>query len=350
MTKHRYAFRVAVLSAAVFAALVPLPRTFIERFYSTLLYPHVQHVLTRFSNLTSVSLFDVAVLAVVGAWLVALIADLRQKRWKAVLVRSIVWASVVYLYFVLVWGFNYRREKLASRLEFDAGAVSPEHALSLASQAVEGLNLTYAEAHAQPLESGAVEPALADGFVRAQRSLGIRDPAIPGRPKSTWLNPFFRLTGVSGMTDPVLETLIGDSLLPVERPFVIAHEWGHLAGFADESEASFLGWLTCIHGSAADQYSGWQFVYYEAMPVTRPGDRKRVVQRLEPGPLADLRAIDEREHEQISPRVSRIVSLIYDRYLKANHIQSGIANYDEAAGLLLGVRFAPDWTPRMIHH
>ena len=43
------------------------------------------------------------------------------------------------------------------------------------------------------------------------------------------------------MTDPfLLETLIAPDLLEVERPFVIAHEWAHLAGYADESEANFV--------------------------------------------------------------------------------------------------------------
>jgi hypothetical protein len=83
------------------------------------------------------------------------------------------------------------------------------------------------------------------------------------------------------------------------------------------------------------------------MPVTRAADRKKLMRGLEPGPLEDLRAINQREKQQISPHAFRLVSLIYDRYLKANHIQSGVANYNEVAGLLLGTRFGPDWTPRL---
>ena len=70
------------------------------------------------------------------------------------------------------------------------------------------------------------------------------------------------------MTDPYfLETLVKSDLLPFERPMIVAHEWSHLAGFADESEASFAGWLTCVHGSIADQYSGWLFLFEELAPV-----------------------------------------------------------------------------------
>ena len=95
------------------------------------------------------------------------------------------------------------------------------------------------------------------------------------RPKATLLDFYFRRAGVAGMTDPYfLETLVERNLIPFERPFVVAHEWSHLAGFADESEANFVGWLTCLRGSNADQYSGWLFLYDElAGAVGRGGDR-----------------------------------------------------------------------------
>ena len=75
---------------------------------------------------------------------------------------------------------------------------------------------------------------------------------MPGRPEATLLGGYFHQAAIAGMTDPFfLETLIAPDLLDVERPFVIAHEWAHLAGYADESEANFVAWLTCRRGDAA---------------------------------------------------------------------------------------------------
>lgn len=352
---HKHTLTLAVVSAAVFAALVPFPRTFIERFYSMFLYAHLQRLITRASNLAAFALFDVLVIGIIAAWLLALIVDIRRARGRrrrvlaSVLVRSIVWASVLYIAFVFLWGFNYRRVKLTGKLQIDLRAISQKGALSLSATAIDRLNATHDQAHAaKRMAFGSIEPSLVNGFDRAQHELGSVTIAVAGRPKQTLLNPLFRLAGVEGMTDPYfLETLVEDSLLPVERPFVVAHEWGHLAGFADESEANFVGWLTCIHGSAADQYSGWLFVYEELIPVVRDHDRSELVRRLAPGPMEDLRAIFERERRQMSPRAFRVSSLVYDRYLKANRIQSGVANYGEVAALLLGVRFGPDWTPKL---
>jgi len=79
----------------------------------------------------------------------------------------------------------------------------------------------------------------------------------PGRLKHSLLGPYFRWTGVDGMVNPFgLEVIANPDLLPFERPMTIAHEWGHLAGLANEGEANLAGWLTCMRGSIADQYSG----------------------------------------------------------------------------------------------
>ena len=89
------------------------------------------------------------------------------------------------------------------------------------------------------------------------------------------------------MTDPFfLEALIASDLLPVERPFVIAHEWSHVAGLADEGEANFAGWLTCLRGTAAHQYSGWLFAYGEITAVLNERNRRAVAARsgLDPDP------------------------------------------------------------------
>jgi len=336
--------KIASICAAVLVAITPIPKGLVERFYSTYLYIHVQRVITGASNLVPFSLFDVLIVGILVAWATVLVVDIRRRKGVTtrVLMRSIVWASVLYIAFVCLWGFNYRRVKLTDKLEIDSHRVSQEGAGALAAISIEQLNAIYIQARAD-----SIEPSLAMGFDRAQRELGSIMVAIPGRPKSTLLNPFFRLTGVSGMTDPYfLETLIDDSVLRVERPMVIAHEWAHLAGFADESEASFAGWLTCIHGSAGNQYSAWLFVFQEIMPMVRAEVRPELVRRLAPGPLGDLRAIAERAR-QANPGASRISSLVYDRYLKANRIPSGVANYGEVAGLMLGAQFAPDWTPKM---
>ena len=136
---------------------------------------------------------------------------------------------------------------------------------------------------------------LAPAFAAAQRALGRERMATAGRPKISMLSPFFRWATVDGMINPWgLEVIVNPEVLPVEQPFVIAHEWGHLAGWARESEASYAGWLTCREGDAAARYSGWLSLYWHLRGAL-PRDRRTAIEvELQAGPRHDLAAIAAR--------------------------------------------------------
>src|SRR5262249_23705106 len=159
---------------------------------------------------------------------------------------------------------------------------------------------------------------------------------------------YFRKAGVDGMTDPYfLETLVVSGLFPFERPFIVAHEWGHLAGFADESEANFVGWLACIHGTEAQQYSGWLYLYSELAGALRRADMIQVSAHLADGPRADLQAVSRRIYGERNERISNAGWRVYDQYLKANGVDSGTANYGEVVKLVLGTSFDANWKPAL---
>ena len=187
-----------------------------------------------------------------------------------------------------------------------------------------------------------LEPA----FSRAQDELGMKWQATAGRPKRTLLNFYFTRVAVDGMTDPFfLETLANQSLLPFERPLVVAHEWGHLAGYADESEASFVGWLICMRAPVSAQYSAWLSLYATVFNALPPDDRSEIARGLQQGPREDLRAVAERLKRQTVPAASRAGYAVYDRFLRANRVQAGIRSYDEVLRLLLGTRFTEEGVP-----
>jgi hypothetical protein len=344
-----------LLLAAAAAAVAPLPSALVERAYSTSLYPRLQRVVTSTSNLAPFALFDVLIIVTLAAWLIAIGVDLARHHgsWARIVarlvLRTIIWSAGFYLAFLLMWGLNYRRVRLADKLRFDARAISSDAALALATTTVDQLNALHDRAHEMNWpEPGAIDQSLIASLDRTERELGAATTAVAGRPKATLLDPYFRRAGVEGMTDPYfLETMVQSDVLPFERSFIVAHEWAHLAGFADESEANFVGWLTCLRGSIADRYSGWLFLYGELARAVPPRDRGALSARLAPGPLADMRAIAERVERQVSPIVSEAGWRVYDRYLKANRVPAGTASYGDVVRLVLGASFGPDWTPRL---
>ena len=134
--------------------------------------------------------------------------------------------------------------------------------------------------------------------------------------------------------------------LPFERPFVLAHEWGHLAGFADESEASLLAWLTCLEGDERAQYSGWLAIYGHVIGNLPRSDARALSEPLQAGPRADLAAISARL-ERSSPVIRSVARDAYDTYLKANRVEEGIASYHAVVLLILGAGRDNGWAPRV---
>jgi uncharacterized protein DUF3810 len=349
-------WRIALLILALAAAFLPIPSSAIESSYSARFFPFFQIIATSLSNRVPFALLDVLVVAVVAWWLLQGVRDLRAARrngWIAttsrIVVRTTTVAAAAYLAFLLAWGFNYRRVPLEGKLQFDGTKISADAAVALAERAVTQMNALHDGAHQMGwAPPGLIDPPLADAFAAARREVGSTAATVPGLPKHTLLDGYFRRAGVAGMTDPYfLETFIASDLLPFELPFVIAHEWAHLAGFADEGEANFVAWLTCLRGTPAHQYSGWLSLYSE---IVGGLDRKRAAEvsaRLDAGPREDLRAIRERLLQHINPQVSAAGWRVYDSYLKANKIEAGAASYADVVRLVLGTTFGDDWKPKL---
>lgn len=334
---------VAALAAA--AALVPLPPEFVERWYSCGLYPRMQTVVTPLSNLIPISLIDVSVAALLIGAVVLLRRQAHRAGWKRA-ARAAAWttvasASVLYLLFLVLWGLNYRRVPLERKLAYDPARVTREAAMSAARLAIERINDGYGPAHA-----GTAGRSLEDAFTAALRAIGHDARVVTGVPKHSLLSLYFREAGIDGVTDPFfLEIVINPDVLPVERPEVLAHEWAHLAGFADEAEANFIAWLTCIRGDAVAQYSGWLSLYRHLAAGLPLDDRRALFASLAEGPRADFRAMAAR-YARGSEIVQRAQRGVYDAYLRANRVDEGIARYNAVARLVLGSEFEPDWTPR----
>ena len=345
---------VGVVAAAVVAGLSPTSASWVEHSYSRQWYPAWQNVVTPVSSLFGFSLLDllaiVAVLGLAASWWRGLRRSGRGLSRRAAVVARLTLhttalAAALYLVFLAMWGLNYRREPLTAKLDYDAARISPASLAALAVESVERLNALHAPAHgAGPWPAFEDLPGrFAPAFDRVQRRLGARRPAVAGLPKPTLLTPYFRRAGIDGMLSPFsLEVLVNATVLPFERPFLVGHEWSHLAGYANEAEASFVGVLICLAGDVQSRYSAWLYLSQQLVRHLPGAERDRVWGRLDDGPRHDLRAIAARLREAV-PVVRRNASRVYDRYLRANRVDAGIASYGLVVDLLLGTEGTPAW-------
>jgi len=342
-----------VIAAAIVAALAPTPAAWVEQTYSRQWYVAGQRILTPVSGLVGFSLLDLlAITGMLGLgfrWWRGLRRSGSEGRGRAVALARLAlhtaaFAAALYLVFLALWGLNYRRVPLTAKVDYDTARISSEALVSLASESVDRLNALYEPATAKPwLSFGELPERLGPAFDLVQRRLGAARPAVAGRPKATLLTAYFRRAGIDGMISPFsLEVLVNVTVLPFERPFLVAHEWSHLAGYANESEASFVGVLICLAGDAQSRYSAWLYLSQQLVRHVSQAERERVWAGLDGGPRSDLRAIAARLREAV-PVVRRSADRVYDRYLRANRVDAGIASYGLVVDLLLGTDGTPTW-------
>jgi hypothetical protein len=329
---------------AAAAAVVPLPSDRVEQLYSRAMYPAIQRKLTLATNVIPIAMLDVAVGMLLVALISVSIVRVRRTGARRAAMRTLITliraCAIVYLAFLALWGLNYRRVSLEQKLDYDRARMTRDSVAEFANRAAEAINSGYQAAHAS-------HPALAElvsDFHTAESKLGSDGLTVAGMPKRSLLTLYFRRAAIDGMTDPIfLEVIINPDVLDIERPMVVAHEWGHLAGYANESEANFIAWLTCVRGGALAQYSAWLSAYEHAVRALPRQDRSGVAP-LEPGPREDLRAMAAR-YARSSPIVRKAAESVYDEYLRANRVPEGIGSYDAVLRLMVGTRFDSDWNP-----
>lgn len=343
----RFALVITVGLAGLGAVWPASPST-VERAYSTTLYPAIQRALTPVTNATPVAILDLllAILVVViSTALFVGIRDARRHRAARPVLRTLGWivvgAASAYVGFLALWGVNYRRVPMEARIELARAAPGGDDVLRLGLTAARALNGLHGDARQEGwLANEWRDETMRLAFREVQLSLADAPPAVPGRLKETVLGYYFRWAGVDGMVNPFgLEVLANPDLLPFERPFVAAHEWAHLAGYADEAEASFVAWLVCLRASRAAQYSGWLYLFWQITAEIDDSGRAQLRDALTQGPRRDMEAIAERLRRGQLPLLRAASWRVYDQYLKANRVEEGVASYGAMVTLVTRARF-----------
>ena len=342
--------QVVVIALAAIAGIVPWPADWVEQYFARGIYPRVQATLTAWSNQTGVALFDflagMGLLLIVVTVIRSVMLALRR-RSPAPLLRCagavVTLGAIAYLWFLGAWGLNYARQPLESTVSYKPERVNVAGVRALASRAVDEVNRWHAPGHATGFPAAdEMPPSLVGAIHEVERRLGRPVPTTPSRPKRTVLGPFFRAAGVDGMFAPfLLETFLNPDLTPTERPAVLAHEWAHLAGYAPEDDASFVGLLAALRADPASRYSAWFALFHETASLLPRAEQRELVERLGPGPKEDRAAVARRQQTRVEA-VSRASWETYDRYLKAQGVPDGVQSYSRVVQLLLGTD-ALDW-------
>jgi hypothetical protein len=344
---------IVIAFAAALHVGTPVPAV-VERSYSNGIYPEIDRTIRSYTQALPFSLGDVLLIALVLVLFFGTMHIIRDGlrfrrsffRVIAVLARVVLrWAAVfalLFAWFLAAWGYGYSRVPLAEKVPVHPERVSEDRVDAYADRLVDRLNSEAEAAHTElgfaPEE---IARRLTPSWEATIRRLGDLQSFEPYRPKHTLFDRFMTASGTTGFTDPwTHEVNLASSLFAVERPAIYAHEWSHLAGFNDETEANFIAVVAC---TASDdpllRYSGHLLTW-----VNLPSN-VHVTHHFTRLPYDDLTAIRNRYLALVQPQVRQATTVAYDRYLKANHVKAGYASYALFVRWMTGADFDASGLP-----
>ena len=331
----------AIAAGIVAAAARPSP-AWIESAFSNGYYPRWERGWAALAHGLPFALGDLvglSVLALLVARAIVMMRRARRDRWKAlgrfVLDAGAV-AGIVAFWFYAGWGWGYDRAPLETRTAYAPARIGKPMTDTLRARAMREINRLAPAAHAENARSapGSWRPELFASWLPVVRRLGDTWQPRVNAAKPSLAGPYLELSGVSGFINPfTLESSLAPDLLWFELPFSQAHEWSHDAGFNREDEANYIGIISCLRDrDPVARYSGWLELFFYLPPLPHYSKDMFV-----PLVWQDFTALRERNARHVNLTLSRFSWHVYDRYLTANHVASGVQNYNEVTRLLAGI-------------
>tara|TARA_B100000886_G_scaffold97663_1_gene64784 strand:+ start:1754 stop:2620 length:867 start_codon:yes stop_codon:yes gene_type:complete len=259
---------------------------------------------------------------------------------SSVFINSTSTFSLIFLVFNLNWGLNYYRLPLNKKMNLDLKYKKNE-LINTLDYLVKSSNLLHnkltddkGEVVKVSYESDQIIEIIYRDFNFFQRF--ERRPFIK---KSLWSN-LLNYMGFAGYLNPfTLESNINLNIPKLNFIITAAHEIAHQAGFASESEANFIAFITSLKNSDPYvKYAGLTFALsycYSELLKTDPVSAKKYMKLLNPGILESYKEISKFWNQYKNP-LEPIIKKSYDSYLKANGQSMGIESYDGMVGLVVG--------------
>jgi hypothetical protein len=148
----------------------------------------------------------------------------------------------------------------------------------------------------------------------------------------------FSKSGVSGYFGPFFNEIhLNRNLLPMDYPFVLAHEKAHQFGITSEAEANLYAFIICTTSKDRRlKYSAYQsLLLYFLKDASRMKDYHEILGKIDESVISDLRYRQEYYSKLENETLSDMQTDANDAYLKANKVESGVRNYDQVVSLLL---------------
>lgn len=347
-TQTRDLYLLVVLSSVILAIKIfSLKAAWIEKYYSTGIFPGIGRILRIVFGWIPVSIGDILYAAMAVYLLVKLIKyfkvisrrnGTRIMLWYFVRKMAIT-AAIIYIIFNVFWGLNYNRQGIGKQLQLSAREYTTADLQSIT-------NFLRDKTNANRIQLGSVKyPSYPIMFAKAIEAYGIAHQKFSfiayshSSIKRSLYGRGGNYFGFLGYYNP----FTGESQLNLTQPrflipFVICHEMAHQLGYANESEANFVGYITATQSpDPLFKYSTYfdMFNYANHELAIRDSMAARnnyqLLDTLVKQDYVELRNFYKKYKNPVEP----FVKTFYDQFLKANQQDKGLESYNQVTGLLI---------------
>ena len=300
-----------------------------EKWYSQKLYLLVAKIISPVSNIVPFSLDDFFYILLILKFLILIILlSFRKISWRKTVKITLNILAATYILFYVLWGFNYFREDLYKRLKLAKHEPNTKAFVTQLKKLVENTNKSWCTF--ENWDKKEVDLNIEKSYKALAPALQINYPAGKRKAKSITVSRFFAQAGISGYYGPFFnEVHVNSYILPVEYPFILAHEKAHQFGITNEAEANFYAWLVCTNSKSKQlQYSAnlhvLQYFLYQGYQMEEYPD---IIAKLDKSVKKDLEKIRENWMSLRNEKIDEAASKVNDFYLKTNKIKDGVKEY-----------------------
>ncbi len=304
-------------------------RDWAESVYAQKIYPAVASVLSSISAVFPFSIDDFLYLGLIifaiSLVVLLLLKKISPKKTGKIVLNTL---ALVYLLFYFFWGFNYFREDLNTRLGIANQSPDTEEFLKVFEKLVIETNESYTPF--EDFDKNKIDALVESSYKKLAPVLKMNYPQGKRPAKDITFSGFFAQAGISGYYGPFFNEIhLNRKLLPVEYPFVLAHEKAHQFGITGESEANFYGWLVCTQSESKKlKYSANLMVLrYFIFQGYRLEKYPEIIKKLDDPVKKDIQKISEHWASLRNEKIDRVATKVNDTYLKTNKVEKGVEDY-----------------------
>ena len=259
----------------------------------------------------------------------------------------------VYAWFYIAWGLNYSQPNIYDRIGMKPVEVSEAKFKAFAYQYADSLNalsissdIAGSSIFSDSIADDGLKNRVRDAILKEYNKIGYKEginAPFNQHPhaKTMVFTPLSSMSGVTGSMGPFFcEFTLNGDILPHDYPATYAHEFAHFLGVANEGEANFYSYIVCT--ASADKqvrFSGYYHIFFHVLnnvfDILGEKEGERFLKHIRPE-IIQLAKSDRRYWlGKRCKALDAAQDIIFELYLKGNHVAEGRKSYSGVIGLIL---------------